>query len=92
MQNIIKDVRLITITSCVMQCSNMTTCATIGLKNDPNLLENDRCYLLKKQNKESKKGPDMKLLFVVVDVSFSFSFLLSFSPLSLHTKLLMSFI
>ena len=66
--DIIKDVQLITITSCHMQCSNTKKCVTIGFMKDPDLYENDRCFLLKKQKSKCKKeGPNTKLLFVLID-------------------------
>ena len=79
-KDIIIEVRLITITSCQMKCTNTKNCATICFNNDTDLLVNDRFFLLKEQKEKGKEeGAGTKLLYVLVDVSIYLSFFL-FGP------------
>ena len=72
-RDIIEEIPIISITSCHMQCANTEECTGIGFINDPDLLDNSHCVLLKGKRAECKKeGSETKLLFVLVDVSFYF--------------------
>ena len=69
-RDIIEEVPLWTMTSCVMKCTGTDKCVAVGFKKDPNLSKNDRCLLVKLLRKMNKHGTRMKV-FAFVDVSNS---------------------
>ena len=42
-RDITKEVPLRTVTSCIMECSQMNKCIATGFRKDPVLLKNDKC-------------------------------------------------
>ena len=67
-RDVIEEILLFTMTSCVMECSRTDKCVTVGFIKDPTILENNKCLLVKLLRRENKKGTRNKV-FALLEVS-----------------------
>ena len=68
-RDIIKELQLHSVTSCVTECWETEKCIAVGFHKDPNVSHNKICLLLKQLRLKNKNGTRINV-FALLDVSF----------------------